>query len=396
MTNQTPATVPLKQHRQAFPGLADKAYFNFGGQGTMPQASLKAIYQAYEFLQEKGPFSRQVNDWIEQECQLLRHAIASELRTSPATITLTDSVTTGCNIVLWGIQWQAGDHILITDCEHPGIIASVKEVARRFSLRVSTCPIMATLNRGNPSVVIEQHLQPNTRLVVLSHVLWNSGQVLPLPEIIQACRTFKSERPIQILVDAAQSVGQLPLNLSELAVDFYAFTGHKWLCGPAGVGGLYVHPHALEELNPTFIGWRSITMDGAGMPTGWQPDGRRFEVATTAYPQYAGLRQAIATHQAWGPPEERYTKICYNSEYLWQGLYLLPQIECLRSLPPESGLVSFRLTTNEILHPRLAQALEQQGFFVRTLKNPDCIRACVHYLTLPSEMDQLIKVLGSL
>ena len=72
------------------------------------------------------------------------------------------------------------------------------------------------------------------------------------------------------MVDAAQSVGSLDLNLPELEIDYYAFTGHKWLCGPAGVGGLYISQEAFQELNPTFIGWRGVEMDDRGKPIAWK------------------------------------------------------------------------------------------------------------------------------
>ena len=71
---------------------------------------------------------------------------------------------------------------------------------------------MATLNEGDPVQVIEQHLLPHTRLVVLSHLLWNTGQVLPLDKIVKVCKSAN----VKILADAAQSVGSLPLNLTEL------------------------------------------------------------------------------------------------------------------------------------------------------------------------------------
>ncbi|MBP0021381.1 MAG: aminotransferase class V-fold PLP-dependent enzyme [Cyanobacteria bacterium SBLK] len=392
----TSAPDTLKQHRQNFPSLANKAYFNFGGQGPMPRMALDAIYKAYEYAQNQGPFSGQVKNWLMQESALTREALARELGTRAANITLTENVTVGCNIALWGIDWQEGDRILITDCEHPGVIGAVKEIARRFKVKVTTCPIAATLNRGNPAVVIEQHLHPDTRLFIASHLLWNTGQVLPLEEIVEICRNYQSNRPLQILVDAAQSVGCLPLNLDELGVDFYAFTGHKWMCGPAGVGGLYVRKEARETLNPTFIGWRGVVVDtSTGMPTDWHSDGRKFEVATSAYQQYVGLRAALAVHHKWGDAEMRYEKIRQNGQYLWQGLSILPNINCVRNSPPEAGIVSFQFKEN-IGHKQLVQALEQQGFFLRTIASPDCIRACVHYFTQPSEMDQLIKVLEGL
>jgi L-cysteine/cystine lyase len=217
MTGIYPAPTRLELHRQKFPALANKTYFNFGGQGTLPQASLEAIQQAYEYVQRHGPFSAGVNAWVMEEAHQTRLAIASELVASVETIALTEDVTVGCNIAMWGIDWQAGDHMLLTDCEHPGIFATAQEIARRFKVEVSTCPIMDTLNQGDPTAVIAQHLRPRTRLVVLSHVLWNTGQVLPVAEIVEVCRNYSTgTKSLRVLVDAAQSVGSLPLNLTEL------------------------------------------------------------------------------------------------------------------------------------------------------------------------------------
>ncbi|MEP0885724.1 aminotransferase class V-fold PLP-dependent enzyme [Trichocoleus sp. ST-U3] len=393
MTGIYPAATQLERHRQQFPALANKAYFNFGGQGTLPQASLEAIQQAYAYVQHNGPFSVGVNAWIMEEGNKTRQAIASEFGAPVETITLTEDVTVGCNIPMWGIDWQAGDHMLLTDCEHPGVVATAQEIARRFKVEVSTCPIMATLNEGNPTEVIAQHLQPRTRLVILSHLLWNTGQILPVSEIVEVCRNYSaSTQLIRVLVDAAQSAGSLPLNLTELGADFYAFTGHKWLCGPEGIGGLYVRPDALESISPTFSGWRGIVIDEAGKPVGWKPDARRFEVATSAYPLYAGLREAIATHQQWGTPQERYEQICQKSEYLWQRLSELDNVRTLATSPPKAGLVSFVLT-NGHSHKQLVNSLEQQGFMLRTILDPDCVRACVHYFTHPTEIDQLIEAI---
>ncbi|MGQ4647203.1 aminotransferase class V-fold PLP-dependent enzyme [Lyngbya aestuarii] len=383
----------LESHRQQFPALANKAYFNFGGQGPLPQASLTAIQQAYEYIQQHGPFSGQVNEWLIDAGKQTRRAIASELGVPVQTITLTEDVTVGCNIAIWGIDWQAGDHLLLTDCEHPGIVATAQEIGRRFQVEVSTCPILATLNQGNPTAVIAEHLKPRTRLVVLSHILWNTGQILPLAEIVEACRSYSTgDQVVRVLVDAAQSVGSLPLNLTELGADFYAFTGHKWLCGPEGIGGLYVRPDAFSSINPTFIGWRGVIKDQAGNPVGWKPDGQKFEVATSAYPLYSGLCAAIATHQQWGTSQERYEQICLLSEYLWQGLSQLESVRCLAASPPLSGLVSFVLTNGES-HQQLVTSLEQQGFLLRTILDPNCVRACVHYFTTKTEIDQLIKAL---
>ena len=418
-------------HRQQFPALANKAYFNYGGQGPLPEPALDAIYQAYKRVQLGGPFSAEVGAWVTQEAMLTRRAIASELTVPPETIALTEDVTVGCNIALWGIDWKAGDHLLLSDCEHHGIVASVMELQRRFNIEVSVCPLAATLNEGDPVAVIADSLRPNTRLLVISHILWNTGQVLPLAEIVKVCHEPPLTPPwqgdgqeelsliqgdgqealsliqggrqeelsakkhkVRVLVDAAQSVGVLPLNLIESGVDFYAFTGHKWWGGPEGLGGLYVSAEALADLHPVFIGWRGIVTDANAKVLGWKSGSQRYEIATSAYPLYAGLRSAIALQHEWGTIEERYAEICRLSMYLWQGLSELPDVECLRKLAPEAGLVSFRLT-NGMPHKKLVDLLEKQGIMVRTILNPDCVRACVHYFTTEAEIDKLVGAIAN-
>ena len=388
---------PLKQpssepDRQQFPALANKTYFNFGGQGTMPARALQAIQQAHEYMQQAGPFSGAVNQWVTREGQQTRALLAAELGVPASTISLTEDVSVGCNIAIWGIDWQAGDHLLLSDCEHPGIVAAVAEVARRFGVEVSTCGLLETLNQGDPAAVIAAHLRPSTRLVIISHILWNTGQVLPLEKIMQVCHSRPT--PVRVLVDAAQSVGMLPLDLDALDIDFYAFTGHKWLCGPAGIGGLYVSESARESLSPTFIGWRSVTKDGAGNPTGWQPDGSRYEVATSDFALYGGLRAALETHQQWGNAEVRYQKILALSQQLWQQLNDLPNVTCLRTAPPESGLVSFQVGDRQpATHDLIAKRLEQQSVLIRTILDPTCLRACVHYFTTEAEINHLVEAI---
>ena len=390
MTNSLSKT-DLKEHRQQFPGLINKTYFNFGGQGTMPETALAAIIDTHKYIQQVGPFSGKANSWLTERVNLLREAIASELGTTSETITLTENVTAGCNVAMWGVDWQQGERILMTDCEHPGIIATVEEISRRFGVEVDVCLIADTLNDGDPVEVIRSHLTENTRLVVLSHLLWNTGQVLPLKAIAQACHNYPAAKTIRVMVDAAQSVGSLDLNLPELEIDYYAFTGHKWLCGPAGVGGLYISESAFAELNPTFIGWRGVEMDNRGKPVAWKPDGTKFEVATSAYPEYEGLRRAIATHQEWGNSGDRYQRICELSKYLWAKLQNIAKVSCLKHSPPEAGIVSFQIAGSG--HKELVNSLEKQGFLLRTIADPDCIRACVHYLTLPEEIDSLLKAI---
>jgi L-cysteine/cystine lyase len=376
-----------------FPALSNKSYFNYGGQGPLPQVALDAIFAAYQQIQAQGPFGVKTSKLVMQESSLTRQTIELELGVAAGSIALTENVTAGCNIALWGINWQPGDRILVSDCEHPGVIASIKEICRRFQVEIDFFPLLSTLNSGDPVEVITAHLQPQTRLVVLSHVLWNTGQVLPLAKISTAIHQYSQATDrIYILVDAAQSVGLLPLNLGELGIDFYAFTGHKWWCGPEGVGGLYIRPDVMEDLDPTFIGWRSLDYSKPDLPL--INDARRYEVATSAYPLYAGLRASIELHQEWGSSIDRATKIITLATYLWEQLQQVSGIKCLNQIAPQSGLVSFQVESRN--HGKLVQALEDEHFYLRTIVDPDCIRACTHYFTTTAEIDELIQCLSKL
>jgi L-cysteine/cystine lyase len=382
----------LSAWRQQFPALANKAYFNYGGQGPLPQAALDAMQQAHRTWQTEGPFSGAISRWLQQTSLALRHTLADQLQVPVAAMTLTEDVTVGCNIPLWGIDWQPGDRILLTDCEHPGVIAAVQEISRRFQVAVDVCPLLATAQGGDPLDVIATALQPRTRLLVMSHILWNTGQVLPLEAIVQLCHDH-TPAPVWVLVDAAQSVGSLPLDLTATAVDFYAFTGHKWCCGPAGLGGLYVRPAVREAIAPTFIGWRGITLDAQANPTGWKPNGQRYEVATSDYTLLTGLQAALQLHDTWGSATARYQRLCHLSRQLWHRLATHPRLQMVTARPPESGLVSFYVldgdTPAPALHTQLVNDLEAAGFFLRTLPHPHCVRACVHYLTLETEVAEL-------
>lgn len=375
----------IQEQRQHFPALAHKTYLNYGGQGPLPTPALRAMWEVYEQEQRKGPFSRQALVWVEEQEHLTRQAFARWLGVSVADITLTSSTTQGCAIVLWGWPWRGGEHLLLSDGEHPGVVATVAQLARRFGLTWSTCPLSNPT--ADPLEILERHLQPQTQMLVLSHVLWHTGQVLPLPAIARFCQ----EHNLRLLVDGAQSLGVLPLDLT--GVDFYAATGHKWLCGPAGLGVLYIHPQYRDVVQPTHCGWRGLQGFHDQHPR-WSSDGQRHEIATTAWELGAGLRASLALHDAWGTAQQRYTRLVHLAQELWRQLGQFPQITRLLPEPPQCGLVSFRHTT--LAPETLAQELEHHNILVRSVAAGHCVRASIHYLTSQEELTRLVQVLGEL
>ena len=99
-------------------------------------------------------FSLDTYYWIQPQIAKARNTISIALNAPASTITLTDNVTVGCNIAMWGIDWHPGDSILLSDSEHPGIVATAQEIGRRFAVEIIYCPIQATLNQGDPVQVI--------------------------------------------------------------------------------------------------------------------------------------------------------------------------------------------------------------------------------------------------
>ena len=390
-----PSSVDL---RALCPALANKAYFNYGGQGPLPTPALEAITASWCTIQELGPFSTDVWPFVERETTRVRAALAGLCGVGPHRLALTENVTSGCVLPLWGLPWQAGDRLLISDCEHPGVVAACHELARREGLEVSTWPVLelcrTTLPADLPAAVLaalDSFLTPDTRLVVLSHLLWNTGCVMPITAVAE--RLAAHPRRPWLLVDAAQSMGSIPAEEAAAAADIYAFTGHKWCCGPEGLGGVALSERLLEQSQPTLIGWRSLRHEGsAGSP--WHRDARRFEVATSCVPLCSGLAASLDLLAAEGSPDQRLERICAGSQRLWHGLQHLPGVQTLLPQPPPAGLVSFTVAAaSPGGHAGVVKQLGAKGFWIRNLDDPDCLRACTHITTTAGEIDALLEAL---
>ena len=234
--------------RDLCPALQNKTYFNYGGQGPLPNPSLEAITASWSRIQELGPFTADVWPYIAKEVNSTRRLLAQCCGVPPHRLALTENVTSGCVLPLWGLPFAEGDRLLIGDCEHPGVVSACVELARRQNLAIDVLPVKHL--RGDQThcdaavlEAINQTITPRTRLVVLSHLLWNTGQVMPIAAVADQLNQHP-QQPF-LLVDAAQSFGQIPVDEAAAAADIYAFTGHKWACGPEGLGGVALSERVL-------------------------------------------------------------------------------------------------------------------------------------------------------
>ncbi|MBE9152681.1 aminotransferase class V-fold PLP-dependent enzyme [Cyanobium sp. LEGE 06113] len=379
--------------RDQLPALANKTYFNYGGQGPLPTTSLEAMVAAWGQLQELGPFTGDVWPFVESTVAGLRRRLGRWLGVPPQRLAFTENVTSGCVLPLWGLPWQPGDVLLLSDCEHPGVVAACQELARRQQLTIERFKV-ADL-RQDPAATdaavlqrLENALGPRTRLVVLSHLLWNTGQVMPIAAV--ASRLDQHPQRPWLLVDAAQSLGSIPVAEAAHASDIYACTGHKWCCGPEGLGVVALSERLLAEAQPTLIGWRSLSHEGSAT-SGFHTDGRRFEVATSCIPLFAGLDRSLELLEAEGSPEQRLQRISLQARRLWESLAALPNLKTALQTPPPAGIVSFTLEGEQ--PGDVVRRLGEQSLWIRSLEEPACLRACTHVCTVEQDSDRLVAAL---
>ena len=271
----------------AFPVLERFVYLNAGSLGPLSGATIDVMVARTRYDHEQG---RSGKAWIESMLALrarVREKLAATIGASADRMALTSSTTDGCNIVLSGFGLRPEDEVVTTNAEHPGLLLPLH--ASRATVRVAE----VTARRTDEAFeTILEHVTPRTRLLALSHVLWTTGQIMPVHEL-------RRETGLPVLVDGAQAVGAIPIEVGEL--DFYTVSGQKWLCGPEPTGALYVRdPESLRVALPTYFSQRRIERDGSFVP---QEGALRFDFGWLATPALAGLEAALE-----GVPEWRFER----------------------------------------------------------------------------------------
>ena len=357
-----------EEGRALFPVLDRFAYLNAGTLGPLARPTLVAIDERARFDQDQGRGGRA---WFEGVLLLrsgVRERLASLIGATPERLALTSSTTDGCNIVLAALGLGPDDEVVTTDSEHPGLLLPLHVSGARVRVaEVAGRPTAEALDR------ITACVGPRTRLLALSHVLWTTGQVMPVHEL-------KRETGLAILVDGAQSVGAMPVDVGEL--DFYTVSGQKWLCGPELLGALYVRePERLPIAFPSYFAQKSIELDGSFVPT---EGAARFDSGWLATHMLAGLEAALDV-----APEWRFERAATISAQCREALSAKYEVV---GDPPLATLVSF-LPQDE---PAAAAAkLYDRGVVVRDLPGTGWVRASCGWWTNEDDIDRLIAGLAA-
>lgn len=226
--------------RSQFPVLERLSYLNAGTEGPVPRAAAEAAHAEIDREASEGRCGRPYFDDVMGMAGRLRDGYAEILGCTPADVALTGSTTDGVNTVIAGLDLRPGDEILTSDEEHPGLLAPLGRAIRRCGVKVRVVPFAE----------LAGEVSATTRLVACSHVSWMSGLV------VDAAALAASEVPV--LLDAAQGIGAVPVDVHALGCDFYAASGQKWLCGPEGSGCLFVRADRLNDLLVPWPGYGSV------------------------------------------------------------------------------------------------------------------------------------------
>lgn len=289
-------------------------------------------------------------------------------------VIFTRNATEAINLVAysWGrAQIDAGDRIVVTLMEHHSNLVPWQQLAGETGAELAYVSVTdeGRLDLGS----LERHLDRPAKLVAFAHVSNVLGTVNPVEEIVARAHAAGAH----VLVDGAQSVPHLPVNVEELDSDFFAFSGHK-MCGPTGIGVLYARPELLDEMPPFLTGGGMIELVEQAEST-WADLPGKFEAGTPPIAEAVGLGAGIdylseiGMERIWAHERDL-------GAYAWERLNDISGVRVIGpSATGRSGVVAF---TVEAVHPHdLAEILNSEGVAIRA--GYHCAHPLHQYLGLP-------------
>jgi len=379
--------------REQIPACQTMTYVNTGWSGPSPMPVVNAIKDWLDYEMVRGPTSPDVyQDGCEIQAKT-REAVAGLLNASPEEICVTRNTTEGLNIVINGLRWDRGDEIITCDLEHSSVWIPSYFQQYRHGAVVRMVRMAPDENRESILEKIEAAISDRTRMVFLSHIEYSSGLRMPVKEL----RQLTKDRGILLLLDGAQSAGQVALDMADLDCDFYSIAGQKWLLGPDGVGALYVRRDLIAQLEPTFVAARSVV--DWNDPYGFEPNQDsmdKFLLTSTSVPLQVGLLEAIGFIRAIGI-EEIESRDLDLAGAMKEALLQTAGVKVLSPLDREisSGLVSF---TVDGMTPEdaVSRLWENHRILCRPVSFPSSIRVSLHFFNTEEEVGQLVEAVGEL
>lgn len=370
---------------------SSKIYLNNASSSLTPLRSIKAMTDFIIQYNESGPDSIDFAAELAQRYHQLRQTISKLIRCLPEEVILTQSTTEGINTVANGLSFPKNSNIVIrgTTHEHHSNYYPWLRLAKSIQLRSVTNDINGFFDISQ----FEKLLDSDTRLVALSHGLYNTGAIMPVEEIGK----ILEEKNIPYFLDTAQTVGCIgDYDFTKTRCNFMAFNGYKWLCGPMGIGVFYCRKDSANLLEPTQIGGESAMIyDDDKIAYKDIPD--KFQSGFRNYSAMVGLEASVSYILRLGLDNIR-TKIIGLANLFRDEVAKIPHVTLYgpEDQKKRTSIVSFSISGKS--PQEMVENLEKQGIVlaVREISDTKIVRASPHFFNTESDVLRAIDAIKRL
>jgi cysteine desulfurase/selenocysteine lyase len=387
--------INVERARRETPGASRVLHFNNAGAALMPAPVLQAQLRHLELEAEIGGYEAAAA--AGERIEAIYASLARLVNAAPAEIALVENATVAWDMAFYSVGFAAGDRILTAAAEYASNYIAFLQVARRSGAGVDVVPSDAA---GELDLeALERMIDRRVKLIAITHVPTNDGLVHPAAAIGRIARAHG----ILYLLDACQSVGQLPLDVEAIGCDMLSATGRKYLRGPRGTGFLYVRRAVLDRLEPPFLDLHAadwVAPDRYEM----RPDARRFENWERNVAGQLGLGAAVDYALGWGLAAiaERVEPLAAE---LRRQLADIPGVRVRDRGRRRCGIVTFTVEDRPALE--IVAALRQRRINchrsagstpidARAPGLPDLVRASVHYYNTEAEVARFAEAVAAL
>jgi cysteine desulfurase / selenocysteine lyase len=377
-----------------FPITSKKIYLNNGSIAPLSLPSIKSIADFLIKYSEQGPDSEDLSKYMEKMIEETRKRIKHLINCNTIEVSFTQSTTQGLNFVANSIDWKKGDIIILRGGrhEHYANYFPWLHIAKRKKLKIKVLKIDQNgfFDIGELETLVKLK---ESKLLVLSHVLYNNGSIMPVEEAGKIAK----ENDLLYCIDSAQSVGSINVDIKKIECDFMAFPSFKWICGPLGIGIFYCSEKSKDTLIPDNIGGESgkIISDNSVVHNDIP---QKFETGFRNYPGLAGLESSIRYLLRIGM-SKIISKNLKTSSILRNELLKISGID-IHGIDDEklrNSIVSF--SSSKIESNLLKKKLEKEGIIMAErdlLNGKKIVRASPHFFNNEEEIMKTIRIIKNI
>lgn len=389
-------TFDVSRARTETPGCARVLHFNNAGAGLMPAPVLAAVKDHLDAEALDGGYeaAAAAHDRVERTYA----AAAQMLNCAPDEIAVVENATRAWDMAFYSFRFAAGDRILTAEAEYASNYIAYLQTARATGAKVEAIP---SDEHGQVSArALANMLDDKVKLIAVTHVPTNGGLVNPAAAIGRIAR----DAGIPFLLDACQSVGQMPVDVEAIGCDILSATGRKYLRGPRGTGILYVRRALIETLEPPLLDLHAAEWTATDTYK-IRDDAKRFETWEGSVAGKIGLGVALDYALDWGL-DAIYERITLLAGQLREGLAAIPGVT-VRDLGAERcGIVTFTkdgTSPGDVQSALAAQkiniAVSPRNFTRLDMdaRNLDALaRASVHYYNTEDEVSRFCEAVAAI